>query len=120
MGMFDSFYFEDGILPDNKAPIGHEFQTKDLHCCLDKYYVKANHRIEPEWGINGPPDDTSLNFTAGVYSHEFLYDNEADIVNRKYLGSKYQHYTITAKDGVIVNAVKDSEAGYAPAPESCW
>lgn len=109
MGMFDSFYFEDGILPDNKAPSGEEFQTKDLDCSLDKYKVDAQKNVK-KFSWYGEDTDP-INVTAEVYSHEFMYEGD-DIMTRKYLGCKYQLYKVVIVDSKLVHVEKVVEDGY--------
>lgn len=120
MGMFDSFYFEDGVLPDNKVPPGHEFQTKSLYCDLDVYKVDVQGNVRrfvyPQ-GVNiddtrDEDVDAKINDTIFVYSHEFLYDKPDDIVNRKYLGCKYQEYKIVILNNKIAHVEKVRESGY--------
>lgn len=113
MGMFDSFYFTDGVLPDNKAPSGHEFQTKDLACHLDKYSVAADGAVTVVCFYDGEPKKP-LNFGAKVYSHEFMYDNEKDLFKRKYIGAKYQEYKIVVVNDKLAHIEKVVEAGYEP------
>lgn len=120
MGMFDSFYFEDGVLPDNKVPAGHEFQTKDFACNLDVYRVSANGKVRMFFMnySDGRTEETKpLSGSGTIYSHEFLYDKPEGIFNRKYLGCKYQEYMIEFRDNQIVSAKKLAESGYAKPTE---
>jgi hypothetical protein len=48
MGMFDSFYFEEGVLPDNPFPPEKEFQTKSLDCELTIFRVDKNGNVTSE------------------------------------------------------------------------
>lgn len=117
MGMFDSFYFKEGVLPDNKVDENHEFQTKSLDCSLDIYHVLGDCTVIKrdfwEEGEDAPePDPKPINETLRVYSYEFLYENEDDILNRKYLGSRYQEYKITILNSKLVYAEKVCEEGY--------
>lgn len=113
MGMYDTFYFESGSLPENKVPPEHDFQSKSLHCGLDKYFIKADKSVVVEpFGISDVDNEKVLSFCARVYSHVFLYDKPDDIINRKYLGCKYQSYEIVVEKNKMVSAKKTSEAGY--------
>lgn len=113
--MFDSFYFEDGVLPNNKVEAGYEFQTKDLDRDLDVYKVDAQGNVKKfvYSGDDGRTEETNpINDSAVVYSHEFLYDNPKDLFNRKYLGCKYQEYKIVIVNSKIAHVEKLSESGY--------
>jgi hypothetical protein len=44
MGMYDSFYFADGILPDNKEDASTEFQTKDLEWNTHTWYNQTENK----------------------------------------------------------------------------
>lgn len=114
MGMFDSFYFKRGVLPDDKAPEGEEFQTKSLECNLDRYYVDSSGHVIKKHYWDGEETATNHNVTcnAYIYSYEFLYDNEEDLLNRKYLGSKVQEYSIQIVNNQVVRVEKVHESGY--------
>lgn len=56
MGLYDSFYFADGVLPGKPCPSGIEFQTKSLGCNMDKFTVHKDNTITVEVGICGDPD----------------------------------------------------------------
>lgn len=114
--MFDSFYFKFGTLPDNKVKEDVEFQTKSLDCDLDVYHVNNDLTVTKSTFDNGKMEltDKPINCIAIIYSHEFLYDNEKDLTNRKYLGCKYQEYDITIKDSKIIYMNKTYESGYEP------
>lgn len=115
MGMFDSFFFEKGLLPENKVEDGHEFQTKSLDCQLDEYRVYANGTVRKfVYGghdASRVEDTEPINVTAEVYSYEFLYDNE-DILNRKYLGTRFQEYIVVIAGSRLFSAKKVLEYGY--------
>lgn len=119
MGMYDSFYFAEGVLPDNKEDPDKEFQTKGLDCCLDNYFVSKDLQvtIEPFEVENDGlkttyvpkvPDIEDLQ----VYSYEFEYDNPTDWANRKLTNTRIQWYNITIKDGRLIKATKTKEEGY--------
>ncbi len=116
MGMYDSFYFENGILPDNKAPDMHEFQTKDLDSSLDTYHVDKDGNVK-KFEFDSSSDKglvenkRPINADIVVYSHEFLYDSD-DIFTRKYLGCKYQEYNIVIVNSKITHTEKTREEGY--------
>lgn len=101
MGMFDSFYFKDGVLPDNKVPEDYEFQTKDLDCCLDEYQVDKHGNVQKtsySWDNKEcivSPD--LIDCVAYVYSHD---DN------------KYQEYAIMIVDSKLTHVKKIAESGY--------
>lgn len=111
MGMFDSFFFENGVLLDNKVSTEIEFQTKSLSCDLDKYYVSKDGDVK-RFDYSGEEICAPINDTVEVYSYEFLYDNEEDIFKRKFLGSKYQEYKIVILNSKIVFVEKLVEDGY--------
>lgn len=119
MGMYDSFYFAEGVLPDNRESPEKEFQTKGLEQALDNYYVSKDLQvtIEPfiieNDGIKTTyvpkvPDIENLQ----VYSYEFEYDNPINYINRKLLNTREQIYLITIKDGKLIKATKIKESGY--------
>ena len=86
MGMFDSFYFAEGVLPDNKVSAGYEFQTKSLSCNLDVFEVMEDGTVvkypfwEEDYEPRPKPYDEPINEGAYVYSYEFLYDNDLTIM----------------------------------------
>jgi len=117
MGMFDSFYFAKGFLPNDKAPEDHEYQTKDLDCDLDIYKVDSQGSVRKFVydGDGGRAEETKpINDSAVVYSREFLYDNPSDLFNRKYIGCKYQEYKIVIVNSKIAHVEKLCESGYEP------
>jgi hypothetical protein len=91
MGMYDSFYFAEGVLPDNKEPPNEEFQTKCLECNLRDYYVSSDFILTEKSGID------CSNFTESliVYSHNFEYDP-----------SRSQYYKIVFIKGKLIHAEK--------------
>ena len=104
MGMFDSFYFDVGVLPDNKEGPLMEFQTKDLHCMLNTYFVDyTGHILNP-----GP---TPINKVIEVYSYDFLY-SPGSILTRQYLGCNYQEYSLIIRDNQITHIERIREKGY--------
>ena len=115
--MFDSFFFAEGALPDNKVPADHEFQSNDLDCSLDKYYVEADGTMKKyDFWEQGHEDKTSpcdkpINTAAYVYSHEFMYEG-TDILTRKYLGCRYQEYKLVIVNSKIAHVEKIKEEGY--------
>lgn len=114
VGMYDSFFFKDGVLPDNKVAEDHEFQTKDLYCNLDRYYVGRYGIVTREIldaGGEYIKDTESINDSVEVYSHEFLWDGD-DLTTRKYLGCKYQIYKIIILDNDIKHIRKIYQSGY--------
>lgn len=120
MGMFDTFHFEDGILPNNKVPAGYEFQTKSLGCNLDKYIVDAEGNVKKKtmWNNDGEEEyreitgfDKPINEAAHVYSHEFIYDSD-NVLTRKHLQTKYQEYKIVIVNSKVAFVEKISEEGY--------
>jgi hypothetical protein len=123
MGMFDRFFFEKGILPENKVEPDYEFQTKSLECNLDTYKVDSNGNVRKfvhDWAPDGDgwiEDTKPVNESVIVYSHEFIYDNHKDIFNRKYLGTKYQEYKIIIVNNRIAYVEKLTEYGYQPTPQ---
>ncbi len=71
MGMFDSFYFETGVLPNNTEPSETEFQTKSLSCSLDVYRVDKHGNVkcfEFAYGADPYVSDKPINDAAYVYS----------------------------------------------------
>ena len=120
MGMFDSFYFADGFLPDDKAPSGYEFQTKSLDCGLDNYIVNADGSVKKlimDYDTGRIEDKDPINDCAVIYSHEFMYDNPSDIMNRKFLGTKYQEYKIIIMNSKVAHIEKLRESGYEEPPK---
>ncbi len=112
MGMFDTFRFKDGFLPNNKVEEDYDFQTKDLESDLDMYCVDSignvsKHKLIEENEYDDEAEDVSINDIAYVYSHEFLHDNKG-----KYTGSKQQCYKIVIVSSQIVYVEKLSEEGY--------
>lgn len=118
MGMFDRFFFEDGILPDNKVSEGYEFQTKSLDCMLDTY------RVDSEGNVIKNRDDEDLegpiNECAYVYSHEFPYeDADGNVVyqrktfKEKRLETRFQEYKVLIANSKVVHVEKVSEQGYS-------
>lgn len=116
MGMFDSFYFAAGTLPDNKVPPDHDFQTKSLSCDLDRYYVGADGHVKHVLFNSEDERETidlaPINNEVCVYSHEFIYDNEKDVFNRKLVVTKYQEYKIIILNSRLVFAEKTCDSGY--------
>lgn len=105
MGMFDSFYFEDGVLPDNREEGNNcEFQSKDLHCDLFVYEIDKNKNVRkyPCWeeGYEDKPAPLNelINEGATVYSYES--------------GGKSQEYKILIHNNKLVHVQKLSEEGY--------
>ena len=58
MGMFDSFYFAKGALPDNPFSPDEEFQTKCLACNMDVYRVDENKKVK-RYSVEVWPDRNS-------------------------------------------------------------
>lgn len=108
MGMFDSFYFANGFLPDDKAPEGHEFQTKSLGCSLDRFEVDAQGNVVkfPFWdegcGEKKIAEREPINEVAYVYSHEFVEGKT----------TKYQEYKVVIVNSKVVYVEKITEEGY--------
>lgn len=109
MGMYDSFYFEDGVLPNNRVEgKNHEFQSKDLRCDMDIYEIDKNLNVlkYPFWeeGYEDKPEplDELINECAIVYSYEFPKDGPA----------KIQHYKILIHNNKLVHVKKLSEENY--------
>lgn len=96
MGMFDIFYFAEGILPDNRELPEKEFQTKDMQCNLDKYQVDKFGWVKCDEDAESEITDTAV-----VYSHDF--DHEP---------VRTQYYKIQILNNKIVYAKKISENGY--------
>jgi hypothetical protein len=90
MGMYDSFYFEKGILPDNKVSEDCEFQSKCLDCILDTYNVDSEGNISTE---------------------RTSFDDE-------HLGYKCQEYKIVIANNKIIFVEKVYERGYTEGEES--
>lgn len=111
MGMFDRFFFEDGVLPDNRVPENYEFQTKDLGRDLNSFRVAKDGTIRI-FGMECEELFEIVNGEVLIYSHEFLYDNEDDILKLKYLGAKYQEYHLVIVNNRVVSAEKTTERGY--------
>lgn len=106
--MFDSFYFKNNVLPNNKVPEDFEFQTKDLECWLDHYcvdeeknVVKKSYKDGKKQIINEP-----INCEVEVYSHEFIYKDG------KYDHTKYQEYKLLIHNSKLIYAEKTREYGY--------
>ena len=125
MGMYDSFKFGKGILPDNKVDADHIFQSKDLDCCLDLYQIdEAGVAAVKEFedGRCTGWNKTPLNFQAYVYSHVFWYENKKTgkiqeergwpIEDYKYLGADYQCYKIIVVNNRLVFAEKVSDTNH--------
>lgn len=115
MGMFDSFYFAEGVLPDNREAPDKEFQGKDLCCSLDIYKVdhEYNITIASFMSMSGESQKVGDSLEPiEVYSHEFIYDKPDDIFNRKLLKVKYQLYSFRIKDSKISDIKKIEESGY--------
>jgi len=106
MGMFDSFYFAEGVLPDNREPNTVEFQSKCLKCELNTFRVAADGSVQRfEWG-DGEPEIYSnpepINDAAIVYSYQGEYPN-----------TQVQEYKILIHNSKLIHAEKLVERGYA-------
>ena len=97
MGMFDSFYFAKGVLPDNREAPEKEFQTKCLECLCNNYRVD-----EHGWVKCDDDRDAEINEAATVYSHVFEKDKP----------TKIQYYKILIHNNKVIFAKKLSEEGY--------
>jgi len=104
MGMYDSFYFAKGVLPDNAEAPKHEFQTKSLNNDMDVYRV-CEHGFVKKYGhfydYDGLVWDEDclesgqINDTAVVYS----YSDDPKMTH-------YQEYKIIILNSKIVYAEK--------------
>lgn len=122
MGMFDSFYFAEGVLPDNKEGEGFEFQTKDLDLCLDIYLIDADRNVTIRSYEDFEADVRSIraapDLKATVYSLKFIYDIEPGedfgeyLKKRELVKTCTQLYEIEIKDGKLISAKKIHEEGY--------
>lgn len=104
MGMFDSFYFAEGVLPINKEPPETEFQTKSLSCNLDVYHVDKFGFVKKcvDYGDNeGEYSNASINESAEIYSYDFNHSP-----------TRKQTYKIIILNNKIVFAEKIHEEGY--------
>ena len=113
MGMFDSFYFKNNVLPDNKVPEDFEFQTKDLNCDLDRYYVDEEKNVVRKYYWNGEEKiiEGPINCEVEVYSIDFIYKNG------KYDHTKTQEYKLLIHNSKLIYAEKINEWGYNKDPE---
>ena len=113
MGMFDSFYFAKGVLPDNKVDEAHEFQCKSLGCSLDVYRIAENGTVtktlffEPDYDDKPIIDDEPINDTAYVYSYVFK-----DIDGNSLEQSLEQEYKIVILNSKVMHVEKIREEGY--------
>lgn len=127
MGLFDSFYFADGVLPQNKVEENYEFQTKDLSCNLDKYYVDKQGFVtmtpfREEGDEKVRPVNAQVNDTVFVYSHKFTYKNKEGEIevdpeityDKANYGCKYQCYKLVILQGRVshVEKVDDKDEVY--------
>ena len=80
MGMFDSFYFAAGFLPDCTSPPNAEFQTKSLRCHLDKWYIGSDGIA-----INKEDPTLELNDSAVIYNYD---DTIAEYYKVMFLNNK--------------------------------
>lgn len=99
MGMFDTFWFEEGVLPDNKENSKMNFQTKDLDQRLDLYFVDKDLNVK-KLDMDGTEDMDPLFITCEVYSYNFEGE------------TKIQTYKIHITDNKLVHAKKLNESGY--------
>lgn len=107
MGMFDSFYFEAGVLPNNKMPPTCEFQTKELECELTNYTVDTTGRLYRstfcyETQERTFPEPVKLTQTITVYSYEFSNN----------IPTRRQEYELAFEDGWLMKATKTDESGF--------
>ena len=86
MGMYDSFYVEKGVLPENSENEDQEFQTKCLDCNLDVYKVDKNLNVTAN-KLCGEKITQKINDCAFIYS--YVFDGEI---------TREQHYKI-----IIIN-----------------
>jgi hypothetical protein len=105
MGMFDSFYFKEGVLPENREKEDTEFQTKDFNCELDDYYIDSDGsiRVVRFYGDNDEIDD-------GIYEvYSMRWEPDINDDDAKFFE---QRYRIKIRDGRVINAKKYYEEGY--------
>jgi hypothetical protein len=82
MGMFDYFFLAKELLPDYQE----EFQTKDLECELNRYYINQDKTvIKTLFDEDYKVSNEILNFTVNIYSYDSKFKNYDIIVSNNKL-----------------------------------
>lgn len=103
MGMFDTFYFDKDVLPNNKECQNVGFQTKDLCCILEEFKVDKSMSIV---SIN---NYTANDVTAEFEVHSYQYESDG---NFNHINPRGQSYEIISVKNKIVYCRKTNEYGY--------
>lgn len=107
--MYDSFYFEKGVLSDNKEEPSVEFQTKSLNCGLDEYYVDKTGNILVSF-FEKKPEKEQANFTETIIVYSYVWEGSGIIT--KDTKCRSQKYELEVFRGRVIAHKKIEEEGY--------
>ncbi len=91
MGMYDSFYFAEGLLPNNEETSDMEFQSKCLKCNLDKFYFDSDGFVTKKPFDECEENDKPIN--EGLYVYSYNFDMKP---------TRYQEYKILIMNSKLV------------------